>query len=166
MTTSNSSTNNIMNPIHVNQLIGFNVENVCETVECANLNTYLSNLYKLACEAKNQTYELGCLQTDNTTVDVINTIITELCTLKKSVGQTGTSTTETPYDINGSLPGNWQFTDNVTIQSTGTNEEIIQFLFSRVIDLSNHIKDLQTAIALIDTKYNNLLVEIQNKPCC
>lgn len=163
MITTKTSTN----PIHANQIVGLDVESTCVDVECKSLPNYLEDLYSQLCELKNESFTIGCLSVDNNRVAVINELISKVCSLENSSGDSSTSTTELDLSgINGALSDNWQINDNTAINITGSNEDIIQALFSRVVALEDIIKDLNTTNQNLQTMYNDLQVEIQNKPCC
>lgn len=159
-----SSSNLFSNPVSVNQLVDLDLDLSCLPsidLTCGALTPVLQAIIDKICAQPN--FDLDCLVASQTYDSVIQAIITKVCALE-------VPHIPDPLDlssVNLALGDVWDCDATIPIVATGvTNEEIIQALVSRVIDLSTILKDKCTEIDDLDTRLTQLELTVSNINCC
>lgn len=154
------------NPVSVNQLVDLDVDLQClPTIDltCGGLNPLLQALIDKVCGTPN--FDLGCLTASQTYDSVIQALVDQVCVLTEAYIEPST-----PLDlstVNLALSSTWACGELNPIVPTGaTNEEIIQALVSRVIDLSVQVQTNCDLIADLENRLTQAEADIAAINCC
>lgn len=175
-----SKKNCVSNPISQSQIIELGVEREClEDLECGTLKDHLQGIYVEICDIKEPDVNTECLNPESNSLDhILQALINKECGIEDCPtcdDDTSTETSTTSIDlseINLCRKGTWDCdsTDSCIIVDAcsvePTNEEIIQALVSRVLDLSDTLKSTCEELENLTTLYNTLNLQIQGLDCC
>lgn len=167
----------VNNPVSVNQLVDLNVQRCPEDFpdgECGGLNQYLQDLYDRVCSLENPNLDLKCFETNNFE-DLMQGIVDQVCCFS-CLGEVSSCDESSFKDLDFCRPGGW-VCDVVNsgagfcieVSSCGsepTNEEVIQALVSRVIDLSAQVHRFCSQLEALETQYAELREDLDNINCC
>lgn len=148
----------------VNQLIELDVDLLClpsVDLGCGGLNPLLQAIIDKLCETPN--FDLGCLTASQSYDSVIQALIDKVCSIAEPTIPDALDLST----INLALPASWDCDEAIPIVAAGTtNEEIIQALVSRVIDLTTELKAKCVEIADLDARLTQAELDITNINCC
>ncbi len=169
-------------PLPASQITKVDVDKKCLTVECNGLEPLLQAMIDKECEHEelldSSTIDNKCLDEQETIKGYVQELVNTACEHEDRLDALeGTITTvPTPYVYNLCISDNWSCTTTecLPIVECGmpvtqpTEEQIIQFLLSRIKSYENVISNQCTQIATLQSQLANIqltITQIQNT-CC